>query len=239
MKFSHQYFENVHKLIEEIEKNELEKIQIAALAMAQSIQNGGIIHWFGSGHSSIPTLEVYIRAGTFTNSRPVSLEHVLDRFERIEGIGQALMRGFDGKPNEVIFIFSNSGVNPLPMEVAQISKDKGLFTVGVVSFNHSLKTKPKLKNNLRLMDIVDVAIDTHTPYGDACLEAPGLQAKFGPLSTIANVTIVHAAIAETVEILLNKDFIPPIRISRNTPEGDAHNSTITPKYIDRIPELGQ
>ena len=239
MNFSHQYFEHIHNVIDNIEKHELEKIRITAQKMADSIQEGGIIHWFGSGHSSIPTREVYIRAGTLTNSRPISLEFILDRFERIEGVGIALMRGFDGKPDEVVFIFSNSGVNPLPMEVAQAAKEKGLFTVGIISFEHSLKSKPKLRNNKRLMDIVDVAIDTHTPYGDACLKAQGLKPKFGPLSSIANIAIVHSAIAETIDILLEKGIKPPIRISRNTPEGDAHNSQIVSKYVDRIPELRQ
>ncbi len=237
MNYSHQYFETVHHVIDEIEKHELEKIRKVAQQMAVSIRDGGIVHWFGSGHSSLPTREVYIRAGTLTNSRPISLDFILDRFERIEGVGKALMRGFDGRPGEVVFIFSNSGVNPLPMEIALAAKELGLFTVGVISFEHSLKTKPKLKDNSRLMDIVNIAIDTHTPYGDACLEAPGLKPKFGPLSTIANVAITHSAIAETVDLLLEMGVTPPIRISRNTPEGDAHNSQIVPKYIDRIPEL--
>jgi uncharacterized phosphosugar-binding protein len=100
-----------------------------------------------------------------------------------------------------------------------------------------MKSTPRLKSKQRLIDVVDIAIDTHVPYGDASIEVPGLDAKIAPVSTIANVTIVQSIMAEAVEILVKEGFTPPIRISRNTPEGDEHNSRIIPQYIDRIPEL--
>jgi uncharacterized phosphosugar-binding protein len=93
-------------------------------------------------------------------------------------------------------------VNPLPIEVALAGKQKDLLTVGVTSFEHSLRSQPKLPNGNRLLDVVDIAIDTHVPYGDAGLEVANLPMKIGPLSTLAGVTIVNAIIAETIEAIL-------------------------------------
>jgi uncharacterized phosphosugar-binding protein len=237
MAYAQKYLERAIELIQTIESVEMEKIQKVAAVAAQSIMDGGILHLFGSGHSAIPTQEVYIRAGSLSNTRPISLERFLDSFERIEGVGKALMRGFDGKKGEVLIVFSNSGVNPLPIEVAQIGKQLGLFTVCVCSFEHTAKAEPRLADHTRLCDVVDIAIDSHTPYGDAGLEMPGLPMHIGPLSTIAGVSIVNAIVAETVEQLVAAGVTPPVRISRNTPGGDAHNLQFQEKYADRIPEL--
>jgi len=237
MTYAQKYLERATQLIQSIESDEMEKIQKVAKVTAQSIMDGGILHLFGSGHSAIPTQEVYIRAGSLSNTRPISLERFLDSFERIEGVGSALMRGFDGKKGEVLIVFSNSGVNPLPVEVAQIGKKLGLFTVCVCSFEHTEKAEPRTADHKRLRDVVNVAIDSHAPYGDAGLEMPGLPMHIGPLSTIAGVSIVNAIVAETIEQLVAAGVTPPVRISRNTPGGDAHNLQFQEKYAARIPEL--
>jgi uncharacterized phosphosugar-binding protein len=134
-------------------------------------------------------------------------------------------------------VFSNSGVNPLPIEVALAGKQKDLLTVGVTSYEHSLRSQPKLANGNRLLDVVDIAIDTHVPYGDAGLEVANLPMRIGPLSTLAGVTIVNAIIAETIEAIQTLGVMPPVRVSRNTPGGDDHNLQYSQKYGDRIPEL--
>jgi uncharacterized phosphosugar-binding protein len=235
--YAHAYFERAHRLMDEIEAAETSKIEQAATKVAQSVMAGGILHLFGSGHSALPTHEVYIRAGSLTNARPVSLERILDTFERVEGNGLALMKGFDGKPGEVLIVFSNSGVNPLPIEILLEGKRRGLFTVAVSSYDHSLRSEPKHSSGKRLMDLADLSIDSHVPYGDAGLEMPELKMKIGPMSTIAGVSIVNAIIAETIEKIVTAGGEPPVRISRNTPGGDQHNEKFRLLYNSRIPEL--
>lgn len=234
MNLSNQYFENVHRLLQSIEKEESSSIDIAAQKVAEATAAGGIIHLFGSGHSVLSALEVFMRAGGFSNSKPIIKELEMDRYERIPGVGSALMKTFDGRPGEVLFIFSNSGKNPLPLEVAQRAKEKGVFTIGVTSFEHAAKGR---KDGEVLADIVDLAIDNHVPYGDASIQIPGSHKKTGPLSTVANVTILHAVYCGAVEKLVAMKFDPPVRISRNTPEGYEYNKHFVQAYGDRIPEL--
>ena len=137
------YFETAVTLLQEICGAEMEKITSLAQAAARSIQDGGDIASIGAGHSALPVHELYIRAGSLSNARPVSLERILDLFERVEGVGTTLMRNFDGRPGEVLIVISNSGVNPLPIEVALEGKKRGLVTAAITSFSHSLQVEPK------------------------------------------------------------------------------------------------
>ena len=237
MSAGNNFFETAKQLLEDIEAGEMGKVRQVAQAAARSIVDGGILHLFGSGHSAIPAQELYIRAGSLTNARPVSLERILDVFERIEGVGAALMRNFDGQAGEVLVVISNSGVNPLPIEVALEGKKRGLFTAAITSFDHSRQVEPKHSSGKRLMEVVDVAIDSHAPYGDAGLEIAGVPSKVCPLSNVAGVTIVHALVAETIERIVALGGTPPVRISRNTPGGLEHNQKYIKLYGERIPEL--
>ncbi len=237
MSLSERYFERAHQLLGDIETGEMGNIHRAAAEIARSIKDGGILHLFGSGHSAIPTQEVYIRAGSLTNALPLSLDRILDTFERIEGTGAALMGRFTGQKGEVLIVLSNSGVNPLPIEVASIGKERGLFTIGISSYEHSLNVSPKHSSGKRLMDVVDLSIDSHVPYGDAGLAVEGLPMNIGPLSTLAGVSIVNAIIAQTIEDLMKLGEDPPVRISRNLPGGDENNRRLIERYGGRIPEL--
>lgn len=231
------YFDTARDLLQQIAADEMEKITRVAQAAARSIIDGGILHLFGVGHSAIPAHELFIRAGSLTNARPVSLEPILDLLERVEGVGTTLMRNFDGWPGEVLIVISNSGVNPVPIEVALEGKKRGLLTVAITSFAHSRQVEPKHSSGKRLMDIVDIAIDSHTPYGDAGLDISGVPSKVCPLSSVAGVTIVNAIAAETIEQIVAQGGTPPVRISRNTPGGAEHNQQYRQRYGDRIPEL--
>jgi uncharacterized phosphosugar-binding protein len=231
------YFETAGALLQEIAAQEMDKITQVGKAAARSMMNGGILHLFGVGHSAIPAHELYIRAGSLTNARPVSLEYILDLFEQVNGVGTTLMRNFDGRPGEVLIVLSNSGVNPLPLEVALEAKKRQLFTVGICSFAHSGSVQPKHPSGQRLMDVVDVAIDTHVPAGDAGLELRGVPSKVCPLSNVAGITIVHAIAAETIEQIVAMGGTPPVRISRNLPGGAEHNQKYIEQYGERIPGL--
>ena len=87
------------------------------------------------------------------------------------------------------------------------------------------------------MDIVDLSIDSHVPYGDAMLSMEPLPMRFGPISTIANVSIINSIMCSAIEQLNDIGVPPPVRISRNTPGGREHNEKLIAKYIRRIPEL--
>ena len=232
-----EYFDKARQLIDTIERSEQEKIKKVAELMTDCIINNGIPHIFGSGHSGIPAKEVFIRAGTLSCLRAIALEEDLDRYERIEGVASAVLSKYELLPGDLLIVISNSGINPLPIEIAQIGKEKGLSVVALCSLSHSLSQQPRHSSQKRLLDIADITIDTHVPEGDASMHVPGLPMKIGPLSTLAGVTIMNAIVVETIQRLLERGVEPPVRISRNMPGGDEHNARFRKRYGNRIPEL--
>ena len=232
-----EYFEIVRQLISTIEHAEGDKIEQVAELMAECIIHGGIPHIFGSGHSSIPAKEVFIRAGTLSCLRAIAINEDLDPYERIEGVAAAVLSKYDLRPGDLLIVISNSGINPLPIEMAQIGKEKGLRVVAISSLSHSLSQKSRHSSQKRLVDIADITIDTHVPEGDAALEVASLPMKIGPLSTLAGVTIMDAVVVETIVKMLAMGAEPPVRISRNMPGGDEHNARFRQQYGSRIPEL--
>ena len=161
----------------------------------------------------------------------------MDRYERIEGVASAVLSKYNLLPGDMLFVISNSGINPLPIEIAQIGKAKGLPVVALCSLAHSLSQQSRHSSQKRLVDIADITIDTHVPEGDASMQIPSLPMKIGPLSTLAGVVIMNAIVVETIFKIIARGEEPPVRISRNMPGGDEHNERFRKRYGSRIPEL--
>ena len=232
-----QFSENVMSLVEVINEKEAEAIQLAAEWMCDSIVEDGIPHVFGTGHSSIPAEEVFIRAGTLSCVRAIGLDQNLGKYERIEGVAAVLMEEYPVYEDEVLFVVSNSGINPLPIEVAMIGNDRGAQTISVTSLEHSREVDSRHSNGLKLYQVTDLVIDTHVPAGDASIDLPQLDQHIGPISTIATTLIMQLVEVATIEKILERGHTPPIRRSRNLPGGDEHNRKFKEKYGSRIPEL--
>jgi uncharacterized phosphosugar-binding protein len=231
---AHDFFQNASDCIAAIEREESAKIRKVAEVCAQSIMDGGIMHVFGSGHSTLPAREIAIRAGSLSCVQAIALDEIIGKFERIEGVAETLLKDYDLRAGEVIIVISNGGINPLPIEMAMLAKSKGLFTVAVTSMEQSSKSKSRHSSGKRLFEVVDVAIDTHVPFGDASLELAGTPMKVGPLSTVGSVAVVNGIVVDIVGQIMAKGGMPPVRISRNIPGGDEHNRQFKLKYGDRI-----
>jgi len=231
------YFDSARQLLDELQSAEADNILQAAKWMADSILKDGIPHVFGSGHSRIPAKEVFIRAGTLSCLRAMEVNQDLDRFERIEGLAEALLAQYALQPNDMLIVISNSGINPLPIELALGARDLELPVVALTSLAHSTSVTSRHSSGKRLFEVVDLVIDTHVPLGDAAIALEGLSAKVGPLSTIAGVAIMDAMVIEAVAEIMARGGQPPVRISRNMPGGDENNRRFKEKYGARIPEL--
>src|SRR5699024_8434035 len=73
----HNYFGAIHTLLETVEVKEAETMQNVAHNVADAIQQDGIIHLFGCGHSHILTEEVYYRAGGLVPMHPILHEPLM------------------------------------------------------------------------------------------------------------------------------------------------------------------
>lgn len=232
------YLSALAALISEIQTTQLEPIRAVGECIGRSVASGGIVHLFGSGHSHMAAEEVFIRSGTLTTVRAIWPDMITDKLERLEGLGTAVLSMGDVRSGEVLFIISNSGINPMPIDVALEARLRGATTVAVTSRQHSLAVPSRHSNGKRLMEVCDFVLDTCVPAGDALLEIEGSPGPVGPASTVGSVAVIQAAMAEAVTWMTKNGHQPPVRISRNMPGGDEHNDRLGQRYRDRIPELG-
>lgn len=222
----------------------LDQLAVAADELADvgarigaSVADGGVVHVFGSGHSRLAAEEVAVRAGTLSSVTSVWPDRGLDRLERVPGLGASALSASDLRAGEVLVVVSQSGINPLPIDVAIAARERAAQVVGLGSATHSRSVASRHPDGHRLLDVVDVFLDTRVPAGDALVELEGLAGRCGPASTFAAAALLHAALVEAVAWMLAHGHEPPVRVSRNLPEGDRRNLEFIERYAARIPDV--
>jgi uncharacterized phosphosugar-binding protein len=193
-------------IMDAIRTTQMDNIARAAQICVDSIANDGLVHLFGTGHSRIPVEEIFPRHGSFPGFHPIvelSLtyhnqivgangQRQAMFLEKVEGLGEMILRNFIFGPKDSFMIFSNSGVNGVVVDVALGAKARGMPVIAVVSVAHCEASSAKHSSGKRLMDIADLVIDNCTPAGDALVEIEGLAYPVAPGSTFAYAVIVNA-----------------------------------------------
>ncbi|WP_053218359.1 SIS domain-containing protein [Virgibacillus senegalensis] len=236
------YFEKVHSLLQVIEEKEFTNLQEAAQKISASLQQDGIIHLFGCGHSHILTEEVYYRAGGLVPIHPILHEPLMlhegavrsSTLERENGYAAQFMEEEDIRQGDIMVVLSTSGRNPVPVDVARIAKEKGAFVIGMTSIQYSQSQPSRHESGMHLFDAVDLVIDNHAPVGDALLSHPDVQVSFAPSSTVIGAAIINGILAEAIKQMAENGFQPPVFLSGNIEGADEHNQQLIDKYLDRV-----
>jgi uncharacterized phosphosugar-binding protein len=66
-----EYLNRITEIVAAIRQTQAAKIAEAAQAFVKSIQSGGRVYLFGSGHSVIPVLDIFPRYGSFVGFQPI------------------------------------------------------------------------------------------------------------------------------------------------------------------------
>ncbi len=214
-------------------------LEIAA-RMADATQNDRRIFLFGTGHSHLMAEEGFYRAGGLANVVPMLVEHTMlhslpslgSRLERTPGLADLILERYEPRPQEMLFVFSNSGVNQLPVEMALRGRERGLFVVSVSSFEYA-RQAPLSDLGLRLDEAADLALDNGGLPGDALLELEGFPWRVAPSSTVVNALLWNSLVAETARLLLEAGTEPPIYASFNVNGAARHNQALLEKWRPR------
>jgi len=236
------YFDEIEKMLMKIRKTQKKNILKAAKLVSECIKNDGLVHTFGTGHSHILAEEYVFRAGTLA---PVSaiLEPSLMTYreavkssamEKLEGFGKIIVDYVDPNPQDAFIIISNSGRNPVPVEVAMETKKRGNKVIAVTSKTYSKSAPSRHSSGKRLMDAADVTLDNCGKIGDVSVRIPGLEQGLGPTSTIASAYLLHAVMVQAASNLSKIMKEPPIFWSANLPGGMEKNQKLIDKYWDKI-----
>lgn len=226
------------ELVEERNAAVLDEVAVRALEV---IRSGGVLLAAGTGHSLAMVMETFYRAGGLACVKPVFHPGLLpltggfasSLLERTTGLAAVLAAQADARPGELAFVFSSSGANPVPVELARCLREVGVSVVAVTSLPH-LRQAPA-RAGVKLDEVADLVIDTLVPPGDAAYHRDG--ASTAPLSSLASVYLWNLLLARLVDRAATAGVDLPLWRSSNTPGGDAHNITLADRYRIRVPTL--
>jgi uncharacterized phosphosugar-binding protein len=235
------YFASATATLAEVAATQGEALEAAARLVADSVAGGGALHLFGAGHSQLVALDAYLRAGGLACVNPIvdpaqAPAAGLDvaRVERTPGHAATVLEGEDLRAGEVDVIVSNSGVNPVPVEVAVGCRDRGLRVVALTNVEQAKATAARHPSGARLHELADVVVDNRCPAGDAAVALPGGE-RVGPTTTVAGDAVVAALAARVAELLAERGATPPVLVSQNLDGRDAtgRNQTLLRAYRGR------
>jgi len=234
------YFQKAIATILKVQETQAEALDKACDWIKDLLEKDGVLHVFGSGHSHAISEDVFYRAGGLA---PVNA--ILDvnltmhgggsptrgtTLERLEGYAKIILENYDLRSGEILILVSNSGINAVPIEVAQIVRGMGLKVIALTNLKQSQAAKSRHSSGKKLYELVDLVIDTCVEPGDACIEIAAGLPKVAPLSTVVSCSILQAMVAE-VAVRMHKDgFEPPVTLSANVPGGDEKLSEFLKRF---------
>ena len=124
--------------------------------------------------------------------------------ERTPGLAEVILSNFTFGPNDLLMIFSASGLSAVPVEMARGARRRGLRVIAVTSVEQSMSGEPDPIVGGRLLDEADLVIDLCSPAADALCTIDGLDTPVGPGSTITAVAIVNCIKVRTARLLAER-----------------------------------
>ncbi len=238
-----EFTKKVIELIQAIDREESESISAAAKLIYDSMRQKGLLHVFCTGHSHMMAEELFYRAGGLVQVNPILEPFLMQhegavrstKFERLSGVAKIVFDSVDVRKGEPFMIVSNSGINAVPIEMAECAKNNGNKIIVVTSKKVSQTLKSRVDSGKHLYDLADVVIDNHSPNGDGIIECG--DNKVGAVSTIASSYIAQRLVVEIVNNYHKDGIEPSIYQSANTVGGDEHNKHIFDEFYTRIRSL--
>jgi uncharacterized phosphosugar-binding protein len=238
------YLDTTIQLLSQIEDEEMEEIEKAAKLIADAIEQGHCLFAFGCTHSSLPIQDLVYRAGgmmlvnplfgpgiTALDIKPTTISSAM---EQMEGYAKVILDNSPIKAGDVLILVSVSGRNAVPVEMAQLARERGIKIIGVISRQYSEAVTSRHPSGKKMKDFADIILDNKAPKGDAILEAKEVPQKFSPVSGVTSIALLQSLIAATIEDLISRGVVPPIFLAANVDGGAEYNARLLKQYHDRI-----
>ncbi len=242
------YQKAIHRVLDRIWSTQSDAIREAAVMMADAAAKGGLVHLFGSGHSVLPVQDIFPRYGSYPVFRPMMDQRLmwtdvigsggargLIWLERREGYAEVIFENEPVKAGDVMMIFSHGGLNAAGIEVAMISRERGMKVVAVTSMDNQRTREATHSSGKKLSDVADLVIDNCVDAQDAQVAIDGWKEPVAAGSTVAFITIAMAIVAEVAAQLQKRGIKPPVFVSPNVQGVPADNNLqVFAEYERRI-----
>src|SRR5438067_921174 len=138
MDYWRHYMQAIIESQQAIMEREATAIEEAVRVIAQSLRRDGVLHMFGSGHSHLPPEEAFYRSGGLAAVSPMLDPSLMFHegtekciaLEKWDGYAtRFVLPKFELRPEDTLMVFSASGRNNAPIEVALAGRERGLHTI--------------------------------------------------------------------------------------------------------------
>jgi uncharacterized phosphosugar-binding protein len=236
-------------VLHEMQETQREAFAAAADQIAGTLQGGGLVHLFGSGHSVIPVMDAFPRYGSFVGFSPLMDPRLmwfsvlgpggvreLLWLERTEGYIERFLSHEPISAGDTLLVFSHGGRNAAPVEAAMYARDHGVTVIAVTS-KQNLSRPAGHSSGKRLADVADIVIDTCVPVEDALVDVDGWPAPVAGASTIVACACVGELIARVAERLAAKGVTLPTFVSPTVPGASVQsNDHVFAAHAERLRE---
>lgn len=238
-----EFTSKVKELIDIVYNKEKDNIKASAKLIFESIKDGKVLHVFATGHSHMLAEEMFYRAGGLVAIDPILRPFLMQhegaisstKFERLPGIAKVVYDGLELQEGEPFIVVSNSGINAVPIEFAQIAKENNYKVIVITSVESSKKLNSRALDGRHLYECGDIVIDNHVPHGDGIVDT-----KYGNVGAVSSIIcsyIAQSLVLEIINLYMENDMIPPIYMSANLAGGDEHNKKVYEEYKKRVKSL--
>lgn len=225
----------------EVEQHNTAAVDDVAELFLDSVRADGLVLTAGAGHSLAAVAETFYRAGGLACVYPLYHPDVFPLHgakastsaERLTGLAAEVFGKVELSGHDVLVVFSTSGVNPYPVELAVTARERGVPVVAVTS-SPANAVAPRRADST-LAESATVVLDTLVAPGDSSYpaEAPVTAA----LSTVANAFLWNQVLARLLDKATEAGVEVPLWRSSNVPGGDEANARYFEKYGPRVPPL--
>ncbi|HZJ10833.1 MAG TPA: SIS domain-containing protein [Trueperaceae bacterium] len=220
------YLDAAKALLTDLWESQSQGIERAAAWIAETLQRDSLIFVAGSGHSHMLAEELFYRAGGLAAVVPLLESSLMlhdgavksSGVERLEGYAAVVIEDAGVGADDLLIIASNSGRNAYPVELALEARARGCRTIAVTSLATAERVESRHSSGGKLARVADLVLDNRVAYGDATIDVIGLPSRVGPLSTIAGVALLNAAVVRAIELCVEQGYLPDVFESANLQE---------------------
>jgi uncharacterized phosphosugar-binding protein len=223
------------------EEANADQLAAAAEEVLGVIRSDALVFTAGAGHSLAAVAETFYRAGGLACVYPLYHPELLPlhgaqhstKTERRTGLAEEVLAERAPGPDDVLVVFSTSGVNPYPVELAAGARRRGASVIAVTS-RACVAAAPR-RSPTTLVEEGTVVLDSLVIPGDA--SHPAAAPRTAPLSTVVNAFLWNLVLAQVFDRGTADGLDVPLWRSSNVEGGDEANVALLAKYGPRVPAL--
>lgn len=241
------YISRLLKLAEQAAEANETAFNAASEKLADSLQNDGLVHLYGSGHSVLPVQETFPRYGSYLGFNPLTDPRVMWHnvlgaggvrellwLERTEGYAEKFLDHQPLNEGDSIVIFGHSGRNASGIDTALYAKKRGMNVIAITA-KSNLDKPASHSSGKRLADAADIVIDTCSPIEDAIVPVENWSRPVAGSSTVLAMIMMHELVARTASALSSRGVELPTFASPTIEGVTLHDTdVIYGKYRERM-----